>query len=323
MVGGNALPQWYRTDVAFRTLISSSALALHIGDDNVALVDCRFMLGDESWGEQQYETAHIPGAAYAHLDRDLSGPKSGTNGRHPLPDPATLARTFGRLGIGENVQVVAYDQDNGMFASRLWWLLRWLGHDAVAVLDGGFNKWTADARETRSGVETPAPRIFNRALRPDMVVGVDDVVSLQADKTWRLLDARAPERFRGDVEPLDRVAGHIPGAANLFYQTNLDADGSFRSPEDLRARVRAVLGDQPPDRIVCYCGSGVTACHNLLAFEHAGLIGAKLYAGSWSEWCSDPDRPIERSSASFASVSSTACASSTIAFTTSRAPGRS
>jgi thiosulfate/3-mercaptopyruvate sulfurtransferase len=280
--------------MAFKTLISTSALALHIGDDNVAVVDCRFKLGDASWGEDTYQASHIPGAVYAHLDTDLSGPKSGTNGRHPLPDSAALARTFGRLGITSGVQVVAYDQDSGMFASRLWWLLRWLGHDAVAVLDGGFAKWTAEGRETHSGRETRGPQTFTAALRPDMVVDVDRVAALRSDTTWQLIDARAPERYRGDVEPLDKVAGHIPGAANHFFQTNLDADGLFRSPEDLRARLRATAGDHPPDRIVCYCGSGVTACHNLLALEHAGLTGGKLYAGSWSEWSADPQRPVEK-----------------------------
>ena len=294
MVGGNVQLQWYRTPMAFRTLISTSALALHLGDDNVAVVDCRFQLTDEAWGEREYVSAHIPGAVYAHLDRDLSGPKTGTNGRHPLPDPVALADTLSRLGIADGVQVVAYDQDNGSFASRLWWMLRWLGHDAVAVLDGGFAKWTAEGRDTRSGAETRAPRTFIAAPRPEMLATADQVAALRADGSWQLVDARAPERFRGDVEPLDKVAGHIPGAANYCYQTNLDADGSFRSPEELRAQLRATLGGHPADRVVCYCGSGVTACHNLLALEHAGLTGARLYAGSWSEWSSDPRRPVEK-----------------------------
>jgi thiosulfate/3-mercaptopyruvate sulfurtransferase len=281
--------------MAFRTLISTSVLAMHLEDDAVAIVDCRFNLGDESWGEQAYVAAHIPHALYAHLDRDLSGPKSGTNGRHPLPGPDALTRTFTRFGITSGVQVVAYDQDNGMFASRLWWMLRWLGHDAVAVLDGGFAKWTAEGRDTRSGTETRAAQTFIAAPRPDLLATVDQVAALRADHNWRLVDARAPERFRGDVEPLDRVAGHIPGAVNHCYQTNLDAEGSFRSPEELRAHMQATLGDHPADRIVCYCGSGVTACHNLLALEHAGLTGARLYAGSWSEWSSDPARPVEKS----------------------------
>jgi thiosulfate/3-mercaptopyruvate sulfurtransferase len=280
--------------MAFRTLISTSALAMHLDDDHVAIVDCRFQLAEESWGEQAYAASHIPHAVYAHLDRDLSGPKSGTNGRHPLPDADAAARTFARLGITSGVQVVAYDQDNGMYASRLWWMLRWLGHDAVAVLDGGFARWTAEGRDTRSGTETRAPQTFIAAPRDEMLATVDQVAALRADRSWQLVDARAPERFRGDVEPLDKVAGHIPGAANHCYQTNLDAEGSFRSPEELRARMRATLGDHPADRIVCYCGSGVTACHNLLALEHAGLTGAKLYAGSWSEWSSDPRRPVEK-----------------------------
>ena len=280
--------------MAFRTLISTSALALHLGDDNFVIVDCRFVLSDASWGEQAYASAHIPGAVYAHLDRDLSGPKSGTNGRHPLPDPHALARTFGRLGIADNVQVVAYDQDNGSFASRLWWMLRWLGHDAVAVLDGGFAKWTAEGRETRSGTETRSARTFTAALRPDMLVDAARVDTLRREKAWRLLDGRAPERFRGEVEPIDRVAGHIPGAANYCFLTNIDTDGTFLSPADLRTRLHAAIGGSTSDHVVCYCGSGVTACHNLLALEHAGLTGAKLYAGSWSEWSSDPSREIER-----------------------------
>ena len=280
--------------MAFRTLISTSALAMHLDDDHIAIVDCRFLLAEESWGEQAYVESHIPHAVYAHLDRDLSGPKSGTNGRHPLPHPDAAARTFAHLGITSGVQVVAYDQDTGMYASRLWWMLRWLGHDAVAVLDGGFAKWTAEGRDTRSGTETRAPQTFTAAPRDEMLATVDQVAALRADRDWQLVDARAPERFRGDVEPLDKVAGHIPGAANHCYQTNLDADGSFRSPEDLRAQMRPALGDHSADHIVCYCGSGVTACHNLLALEHAGLTGAKLYAGSWSEWSSDPRRPVEK-----------------------------
>jgi len=279
--------------MSFKTLISTSALALHLGDRDVVVIDCRFALADTEWGEREYEAGHIPGARYAHLDRDLSGPKSGTNGRHPLPDSAALARTFGRLGVASGVQVVAYDQDNGMFASRLWWLLRWLGHEAVAVLDGGFAKWRAEGRETKSGRETPAARTFHGSPRADMVVDVTQVGSLMSDSDWRLVDARAPERYRGEVEPLDRVPGHIPGAANHFFETNIGADGSFRTPEDLRAHLAALLAGVPAERTVCYCGSGVTACHNLLALEHAGLTGAKLYAGSWSEWCSDPGRPVE------------------------------
>lgn len=280
--------------MAFRTLISTAALALHLDDPAFAVVDCRAKLDDLEWGAREHAAAHIPGAVYADLTRDLSGPKNGTNGRHPMPDAAALAQTFSRLGIAGGVQVVAYDQENGMFASRLWWLLRWLGHDAVAVLDGGFKKWQAEGRPTESGEARRDPRTFTGSPRAGMAVDVLDVASRLGAGGPRLVDARAPERYRGDSEPIDKVGGHIPGAKNHFYQWNLDGQGLFRTPEELRAKIRASVGDVPADQIVCYCGSGVTACHNLLAFEHAGLAGAKLYAGSWSEWSSDPKRPVEK-----------------------------
>ena len=280
--------------MSFTTLISTSALALHLDDPAFAIVDCRYKLDDPSWGEREHAAEHIPGAAYADLGRDLSGPKTGSNGRHPLPDPHTLAQTIGRLGIASGVQVVAYDQDSGMYASRLWWMLRWLGHDAVAVLDGGFAKWKAEGRTTTSGAEPRQPREFIGAPRADMSVGVDQVVTQVGSPEWQLVDARAPERFRGDSEPIDKKPGHIPGAVNHFFQWNLDEGGLFRTPEQLRARVKESVGDVAADRLVCYCGSGVTACHNLLALEHAGLTGARLYAGSWSEWSADPARPVER-----------------------------
>ena len=280
--------------MAFRTLISTAVLASHIDDPLYVIVDCRSKLDDLEWGAREYAAAHIPGASYADLTHDLSGPKSGSNGRHPLPDPDTLVQTFGRLGIASGVQVVAYDQENGMFASRLWWLLRWLGHDAVAVLDGGFKKWTAEGRPVESGQTRRVLRQFTGSPRADMAVDVQTVASHLADGGPRLVDARAPERYRGDTEPIDKIGGHIPGAKNHFFQWNLDEQGLFRTPEELRAKIRASIGEVPADQIVCYCGSGVTACHNLLAFEHAGLTGAKLYAGSWSEWSSDPSRPIEK-----------------------------
>ena len=280
--------------MAFTTLISTDLLSAHLTDRAFAIVDCRYKLDDEPWGEREYAARHIPGAVYAHLGHDLSGPKTGTNGRHPLPDPHTLAHTFGRLGIASGMQVVAYDQDSGMFASRLWWLLRWLGHDASAVLDGGFAKWTAEMRPTTSGEERRAPASFEAAPRPHMVVDAGAVQRVIDSRGSRLVDARAPERYRGNTEPIDRVGGHIPGAANHFYQWNLDEHGTFRTPADLRERMRMAIGDTPPDRVISYCGSGVTACHNLLALEHAGLTGAKLYPGSWSEWSADPRRPIER-----------------------------
>ena len=294
MVGEDVASQMVSYGMAFTTLISTAVLALHVDDPAFAIIDCRTKLDDVGWGEREHAAAHIPGAVYADLNRDLSGPKSGTNGRHPLPDPLALAQTFSRLGITSGVQVVAYDQDNAMFASRLWWMLRWLGHDTVAVLDGGFAKWTAEGRPTASGRERRAAREFHASARADMSVGVTAVASHVGAADWRLVDARAPERFRGEIEPLDRTPGHIPGATNHFFQGNVCDDATFRSPEELRARWKESLGDVAPDRVVCYCGSGVTACHNLLALEHAGMKGAKLYAGSWSEWSSDPSRPVER-----------------------------
>jgi thiosulfate/3-mercaptopyruvate sulfurtransferase len=281
-------------DMAFSTLISTAALAMHLEDPAFVIVDCRYKLDDESWGEREYTKLHIPGAVYAHLGHDLAGPKTGTNGRHPLPDPKTLADTFGRFGISSGVQVVAYDQDNGMYASRLWWMLRWLGHNAAAVLDGGFKKWIVEGRPTTAGAEPRARTTFVGTPRSEMMVDVQRVASLAGHPDWRLVDARAPERFRGETEPIDRTPGHIPGAANHFFQTNLDEHGTFCTPEDLREDWRDALGTVAADHIVCYCGSGVTACHNLLALEHAGLKGARLYPGSWSEWSADPSRPVER-----------------------------
>ena len=277
----------------YTTLVSTDALQALLADTQVVVVDCRFDLADPAAGERAYIGQHVPGAVYAHLDRDLSGLKTGRNGRHPLPEPAALCDTFGSLGIDRRSQVLAYDQDSGMFASRLWWMLRWLGHDAVAVLDGGFSTWLREHRPTRSGPETRPPRYFAGQTRPDMIAGLTDVQAVAGLTDWRLLDARAPERFRGDVEPIDRVGGHIPGAVNHHFKWNLDDDGRFKSAEELRARLREAVGPVSPGRIVCYCGSGVTACQDLLALEHAGMSGARLYPGSWSEWSSDPARPIE------------------------------
>jgi thiosulfate/3-mercaptopyruvate sulfurtransferase len=279
---------------AFTTIVDTDTLAAHLADPALAIVDCRYKLDDQAWGLREYIAGHIPGARYADISHDLAGPLTGSNGRHPLPDAAALGRTFGRLGIESGVHVVAYDQDTGMHASRLWWLLRWLGHDAVAVLDGGFDKWRAERRPTRSGEERGAPREFTGAPRAGRTMSADEVAAVMHNSDWRLVDARAPERYRGETEPIDKVAGHIPGAANYFFKWSLDERGVFRSADAIRDKIRESVGDIPPDRIVCYCGSGITACHSLLALEHAGLYGAKLYPGSWSEWSSDPSRPIER-----------------------------
>jgi thiosulfate/3-mercaptopyruvate sulfurtransferase len=281
------------SSMAFKTLISTDLLAARLADPSFVVVDCRFKLDDVAWGEARWRAGHIPGAAYAHLDRDLSGPQTGTNGRHPLPDVALLSETFSRYGVTNGKQVVAYDQDNGVFASRLWWLLRWLGHDAVAVLDGGFAKWVAEGRPVSTDAEPLAVAEFHAAPRQDMTIDIADVAAHARDADWRLLDARAPERFRGEVEPIDPVAGHIPGAKSYFFQRNIDERGILRTPEDLRARFASYINGIVPEHIVSYCGSGVQACHNLLALEHAGVSGAKLYPGSWSEWVSDRSRPVE------------------------------
>lgn len=279
--------------MTWTTLVSADTLASQLGQPNLAIVDCRFLLNDTAWGEREYLQGHIPGAAYAHLDRDLSGPKTGRNGRHPLPDPAALRQTLGRLGVGTGVQVVVYDQDNAMYASRLWWLLRWMRHREVAVLDGGIAAWQRQGGPLRAGEEHVAQRTFEGAADDTHVASLEDVEALVPSASgWRLLDARAPERFRGDVEPLDTAAGHIPGAVNHFFKDNVDEAGQFLPERILRERLLTHLGGTPSARVIAYCGSGVTACQNLLAMEHAGLHGARLYPGSWSEWSSEGTRPI-------------------------------
>jgi thiosulfate/3-mercaptopyruvate sulfurtransferase len=279
----------------FTTLVDTGTLAGHLNDPAWAIVDCRFMLVDPGWGAREHAAGHIPGAVFASLDADLSGAPDGSNGRHPLPSVERLRDTLGRLGIDRAVQVAAYDQDGGMYASRLWWLLRWLGHDAACVVDGGFAKWTSEGRPVERGSVTRARREFNGEPRPGWTATTQDVAAVVGAPGWRLLDARAPERYRGEIEPVDRVPGHIPGAVNHPYVSNLSADGTFRSPSDLRAAFEAAGGGVPMDHVICYCGSGVTACHDLLAMQRAGLSGARLYVGSWSEWASDPSRPVERS----------------------------
>jgi len=276
------------------TLISTDQLNAHLNDSSWLVADCRYNLKDELWGREQYLASHIAGAVFVSLAYDLAAPRTGSNGRHPLPAPEAIATTFARIGIGHATQVIAYDQDVGAFASRLWWMLRYLGHDAVAVLDGGFAKWTREGHPTRTGEETRPAATFTPRLRAAMRVTADEVLAQLGDPSMLLVDARSPERFRGEGETLDRVAGHIPGAVNHFFKWNLSDEGTFRTPEQIRERLRASVGDLSPERIICYCGSGVTACHNLLALEHAGLGGSRLYMGSWSEWSADPSRPIQQ-----------------------------
>ena len=279
-------------NTTYRTLVSTNELAAHL--DTWFVVDCRFDLQNDSWGREQYRARHIPGAVYASLNDDLAGERTGTNGRHPVPDIDRLAATFGRFGIDRSTQVVVYDQDTGLFASRCWWSLRYLGHEAVAVLDGGWAKWVREGRPVRAGEETRPPAVFTPDPRPHLRAAVDEVLSTYVDRRVLLVDARGPDRFEGQVEPLDRVAGHIPGAINHFYRWNLADDGTMLPPEALREKFRSLLSGRPAEQVVMYCGSGVSACHNLLAMEHAGLPGARVYSGSWSEWSSDPSRPVEK-----------------------------
>ncbi|HEY3162033.1 MAG TPA: sulfurtransferase [Vicinamibacterales bacterium] len=278
------------------TLISPASVEAHLSDSSWLIADCRYNLKDEEWGRAQYLGGHIPGAVFVDLAHDLAARRTGTNGRHPLPAVETIAATFARLGIGDSTQVIAYDQDAGAFASRLWWMLRYLGHDAVAVLDGGFARWIREGRPVRGGEDTRAAATFAPRLRGDMRVTVEQVVAQLDDPSMLLIDARSAERFAGQPDPLDIVYGHIPGARNRHYRDNVAADGTMRPAGELKAEFERVLGDRPPDEAVMYCGSGITACYNLLAMEHAGLKGARLFAGSWSEWEADPGRPVARSS---------------------------
>jgi thiosulfate/3-mercaptopyruvate sulfurtransferase len=273
--------------------VPASVVADHLGDASWAIVDCRFDLQNPAAGEQQYREGHIPGAVYAHLDRDLAGPKTGTNGRHPLPSSEQLAATLGSWGIRPGVQVVAYDQHNGMFAARLWWLLRASGHEAVAVLDGGLAAWQREERPLKAGEEHRKATTYPGRLGRERWLDADQVAALLGDKTHVLVDARSPERYQGLVEPIDKQPGHIPGARNHYYGDNLNAEGRFRDPAELRA-LFADVAEESAEGIVAYCGSGVTACHNLLALEIAGRPGARLYPGSWSEWSADPKRPVEK-----------------------------
>jgi thiosulfate/3-mercaptopyruvate sulfurtransferase len=274
----------------YNCLVSGAALQEHRGA--WAVVDCRFDLQRDNWGLDQYLEAHVPSAVYAGLSPDLSGRPTGSNGRHPLPSIEAMAETFSRLGIDRSTQVVAYDQDAGMYASRLWWMLRYLGHDAVAVLDGGWAGWKSEGQPVRRGAEQRAATRFVAEPRPEMLASVTDVDAARQRRAELLVDARAPERFEGRSEPIDRVAGHIPGAISHFYKTNLTPDGVMLPPAALRQSFERLLQSRTPEHAIMYCGSGVTACHNLLAMEHAGLPGARLYVGSWSEWSSDPARPV-------------------------------
>jgi thiosulfate/3-mercaptopyruvate sulfurtransferase len=276
-------------------LISAEELSARLRDaDPPLVVDTGFDLADVEAGRRAWQAGHLPGSIYLHLDDDLSGPKTGTNGRHPLPDRRAFAERLARLGVTPSTAVVALDRHGGVYAARLWWMLRWMGHADVRVLDGGLAAW-----QRAGGVLVAEPTPARPAAPPyperaPLTASVDADAIVRRLGSLRVIDARAPERFRGEVEPLDAVAGHIPGALNRFHRSNLDADGRFKAPAQLRAEFEALLGGTDPATLAHQCGSGVTACHNLLAMEHAGLTGSALYPGSWSEWSADPARPIAR-----------------------------
>ena len=274
-------------------LVDVATLARELGRADWVVVDCRFTLTNAAAGKAAYDSGHIPGARYAHLDDDLARPPAAHEGRHPLPDPERFAATLGSLGIAAGDTVVAYDEGSGAIAARLWWLLGWLGHERRAVLDGGFAAWQAAGLPVEQRAPAFAARRYEprRAPQPDAVVTTSEIERVVAAGDL-LVDARAAARYRGEQEPIDPKAGHVPGARNRPFSDNLTADGRFRSPAELRAELGELLGGRRPEQLVAMCGSGVTACHLLLAMEVAGLSGGRLYAGSWSEWIRDAARPI-------------------------------
>ncbi|MDR2244668.1 MAG: sulfurtransferase [Burkholderiales bacterium] len=275
------------------TLVTVPQLAAHLDDPDWLILDVRHDLADPSWGRRAYEEAHIPRALFVSLDDDLSAPPNGKNGRHPLPPPTPCAERLARLGVAQGKQIVAYDQGPGMFAARLWWMLRWRGLDSCAVLDGGWAQWQAAGLPVSAVMETPQPAHF--VPQPQAItVDADAVLANLSSQTMTLIDARPASRFRGENETLDPVGGHIPGSLNRPFTENLSADGTFKTAAQLRAEFAALLKEIPASRIVHSCGSGVTACHNALAMEIAGFSSLRLYPGSWSEWCSDLVRPVER-----------------------------
>jgi thiosulfate/3-mercaptopyruvate sulfurtransferase len=282
-------------------LIQAEALRTRLTRPGCLVFDVRHDLADHQAGRRAYESGHVPGALYLDHEIQLCAPRTGRNGRHPLPDRGDFAALMRAQGLTARTEVVVYDAGPGMFAAHLWWMLRWLGHEAVSVLDGGWAAWQAIHGEAETGIRTPrlseAQAIQSQALsgKPSMpVVDARAVLANLDDHRLTVLDARAPERFSGAVEPMDPVAGHIPGAVNRPFKLNLQADGRFKSPATLREEFESLLGDRLDRGIVHQCGSGITACHNLFAMELAGLRGSALYPGSWSEWCSDPARPVAK-----------------------------
>ena len=276
----------------FTALTEAADVAADLTSGDLLVVDARFRLADPGAGERAYREAHIPGAIYLHLERDLSGPVNEHSGRHPLPDPAILAARLGQAGIGNDHRVVVYDDAAGAIAARLWWLLRWIGHKRVALLNGGLAAWTDAGYELRGGAEQAPPAHFIPGTSRTSAMSIEQMLGRRGQPPALIIDARESPRYLGQAEPIDARAGRIPGAASFPYTNNLAQSGKFRSRADLQRLWRQALGDTPPSRVACMCGSGVTACLNLLAMEVAGLSGAALYAGSWSEWIRDPARPV-------------------------------
>ncbi|MBI4421611.1 MAG: sulfurtransferase [Gemmatimonadetes bacterium] len=279
----------------YTTLLSPQDLRPHLEAPDWAIVDCRFAIRDPGVGRTAYLACHIPGAVYAHIGEDLSGPVvPGKTGRHPLPSPERLAERLSGWGIDSATQVAAYDDSGGSMAVSLWWLLRWLGHRRAALVDGGWQAWQAAGYPTRPGAESRTPRRFVPWVRAEHVVDAATVTEIRTDAAWRLFDSRAADRYRGENETIDPVAGHIPGAISAPFAENLGPDGRFRSADELRRRFGELLNGAPADHAVFYCGSGITAAHNVLAVAHAGLGDARLYRGSWSDWITDSSRPVAR-----------------------------
>jgi thiosulfate/3-mercaptopyruvate sulfurtransferase len=273
------------------TLISVADLTAHIDDPEFVIFDCRHELTDATVGTRVYGESHIKNARFAHVDKNLAAPPNGKNGRHPLPEPNVFMDWLGSVGVSNNKQVIGYDASGGVYASRLWWMLRWVGHTKVAVLNGGWQAWLAAGQPVTREVPSPKPAKFS-GRADQSAVDAGHVLKNLNSSTMRLIDARSNDRFRGQNETIDPVAGHIPGALNRFFKDNLDTQGLFKMPGQLRAEFLPILGDTPASQIVHQCGSGVSACHNLLAMEIAGMKGSRLYPGSWSEWIADPSRPI-------------------------------
>ena len=278
-------------------LVTTATLASHLHDPQWVIFDCRHDLGDFGKGERLYREQHIPGAHFAPVETALSGPKNGANGRHPLPKPEAFADFLARHGVSDASTIVAYDDVGGQYSARLWWMARWIGLQKVALLDGGYPKWVAEKRAVTA--EIPIARATSLPVRssPEMVWTADEVQQRLDDPTSVLIDARTAERYRGEMEPIDRIAGRIPGAVNRFYKSNLNADQTLRPAGELKQEFEALLAGKSPANVGHQCGSGVTACANLFAMEYAGLPGSKLYAGSWSEWIADPTRPIAKGKA--------------------------